>query len=90
MWVITPSHLPFNSSVVVEFTVVKASPLNKWPVHGKALPVQAAVLANRLDVDDFVDGFASEAMRKASSGAPFNAVASVPKADDLAHYSAKH
>jgi hypothetical protein len=87
MWVITPSHLPFNSSVVVEFTVVKASPLNTWPVH---VPVQAAVLANRLDVDDFVDGFASEAMRKASSGAPFNAGASVPKADDLAHYSAKH
>jgi len=38
----------------------------------------------------FVDGFASEATRKASIGAPFNAGASVPKADDLAHYSAKH
>ena len=47
-------------------------------------------LRNAIDIDDFVDGFASEATRKARIGGLFSASASVQKAYDLVRSFAKH
>jgi hypothetical protein len=90
-----PSQFALLRGWVASNSEAEAPKLNNWlkkicPSARKTLPVQVGVLANRFGVDVLLDGFASEARRKASIGAPFNAGASVPKADDLAHYSAKH